>query len=106
MPDETITKTFTHKRTETGSEIRIEINPLYRTAMLIFVLMSFGGWLTDRQALLFIGVLLLTIQWFYSLMIWSPAFREIRMATSEDRISVTGNQRSMTDPLTYTIKKF
>ena len=105
MPEENAVKKLTHRRIETEQTVIIEVNSLYQTAVLVFVLVTLYGFLQENNTILFLGIVLMLVQWVYSLINWNPVFREIKRAEAEKRLTTSGNKRSLNNPFTYTIQK-
>jgi hypothetical protein len=105
MPEETVVKKLTHTRIETPSEIRIVVNTLYRTSLITIIVITFAGLFLEQNLVFNLGLILLIVQWVYSLRHWNPVFREIKRAEAEKRMTTFGDKRSINHPFTYVIQK-
>lgn len=105
MPEENVTKRLTHIRTETPTEIRIAVNTLYQTSLIVIIVVTIAGLLLEQNLVFNLGLVLLIVQWVYSLRYWNPVFREIKKAEAEKRVTTIGDKRSIDHPFTYIIQK-
>lgn len=105
MPEETVVKKLTHTRIETPTEVRIVVNTLYQTSLISIIVITFAGLFLEQNLIFNLGLILLIVQWIYSLRNWHPVFREIKKAEAEKRVTTFGDKRSINHPFTYVIQK-
>lgn len=98
-------KNLCYTRTETATKSTIIFNTKYTYAMYLFLVLIFIGFFIDNYLIGAAGFVLLIIQWMYSLKTWIPISKEIKKASIEDYVKVTGSKNSLSDPITYTIRK-